>query len=479
LITGATGTGKTYTIATLAEGFSRAGVPVFLADVKGDLAGLALPGRGQAAPVQFLDVFGEQGAPVRVPLRRFGADLLARVLELSPTQGDVLGAVFATTAARLDTLADLAALLPTLARSHVGSARHGHMTAGAHGLAGAATLGAIQRALVKFRQTGADSFFGSPGYDVADLEAKPGLVSILAAERLIRQPDLYAAFLLWLLGELYERAPEVGDLDKPRLALIFDESHLLFRDAPPSLIRKIEQTVRLIRSKAIGVYFATQSPADIPPTVAAQLGNRIQHAMRAATLADRREIRGAAESLAINPKVDAAEAIATMPTGSALVSTLQDDGRPAPVELVRVRAPAGPHGNVLEAGGAPGVHPGRSRAPGAVLHGRGDLALAGRTSARPRALGAARIGGCGSGASSAPLWLGGVRRARVACAARLRGGQHRGAPARVRPSRARERGQDRRRPRARAPRLQSSKQLGNLTLGQVRARNATFARFSP
>ena len=341
LITGATGTGKTFTVATLAEGFSRAGVPVFLSDVKGDLAGLAIAGRGEAAPVQFLDVFGQDGAPVRVPLRAFGADLLARVLDLSPTQADVLGAVFATTPARLDTLADLATLIPSLMPRHVGSARHGHTEGGAHGFAGPATLGAIARGLVRFRAAGADSFFGSPGFDVARLEARPGLISILAAERLIRFPELYAAFLLWLLGELYERAPELGDPDKPRLVLIFDESHLLFRDAPTALIRRVEQTVRLIRSKGIGVYFATQAPGDIPSTVAAQLSNRIQHAMRAATAADQREIRAAAECLPLNPRVDVAAQIAAMPTGTALVSTLQGDGRPTPVDVVRIRPPNG------------------------------------------------------------------------------------------------------------------------------------------
>jgi DNA helicase HerA-like ATPase len=323
LIAGATGTGKTYTLAALSEGFSAAGVPVFLCDVKGDLAGLA---RG-AAPVQFLDVYGELGAPVRVPLQAFGADLLARVLALSPVQTEVLQATFAH-ARQLATIADLARAL---------DGRH-------HGFrATPASVDSIRRALITFRAAGADSFFGRPAFDLATLEAPQsggrGLISILAAERLIRSPDLYAAFLLWLLGDLYARAPEVGDVDRPRLVLIFDEAHLMFRDAPPALIRRVESTVRLIRSKGIGVYFASQSPADIPPAIAAQLGNRVQHAMRAATLADRREIQGAADCLPINPKIRAAEKIATMATGQALVSTLDSSGKPTPVDLVRINAP--------------------------------------------------------------------------------------------------------------------------------------------
>ncbi len=334
LICGATGTGKTYTLATLTEGFSRAGVPVFLCDVKGDLAGMARGG----SPVRLLDVFGEQGAAVRVPLQSFGPELLARVLQLTAVQAEVAAAIFASVPRPIDTLADFAGAL---------GARH-------HGFrATKASVDSIHRALIKFRATGADSFFGRPGFDLATLEARQvgeqGLVSILAADRLIRSPDLYAAFLLWLLAELYARAPEIGDCDRPRLVLIFDEAHLIFREASPALVRRVEQTVRLIRSKAIGVYFASQSPADIPSGVAAMLSNRIQHAMRAATLADRREVQGAADCLPTNPKLRAADLIATMATGRALVSTLDSKGQPTPVELVDVDAPHARMGTLSQA----------------------------------------------------------------------------------------------------------------------------------
>jgi DNA helicase HerA-like ATPase len=365
LICGATGTGKTFTLATLAEGFSRAGVPVFLCDVKGDLAGMAIAGRGAPAPVRFLDVYGIEGDRVRVPVRDFGAELLSRVLVLSPVQGEVLAAMFGA-GGRLDSLGDLAARLAT--------PRHEFR-------ATKASLDSIARALITFRQSGADQFFGRPAFDLASLEAPQasgaGLVTVLAAERLIRSPDLYGAFLLWLLGALYDRAPEIGDCSAPRLVLIFDEAHLIFRDASPALLRRIEQTVRLIRSKAIGVYFASQAPADIPPAIAAQLANRVQHAMRAATLADRREIQGAADCLPVNPKIRTAELIATMATGTALVSTLDANGRPTPVDVVRVNAPNGRLGVLspgerapfrLTAGeGSPGRVKGKGERRGVIL----------------------------------------------------------------------------------------------------------------
>src|SRR5665213_1530706 len=342
LIAGATGTGKTYTLATLAEGFSRAGVPAFLCDVKGDLAGLALPGRGEPVPVRFLDIYGVEGARVRVDVRSFGAELLARVLTLTAVQSEVLSAIFASDSRPLVTLADLATRL-----------RAGHKGFRATN----ASLDSIARALITFRLRGADSFFGAPRFDIATLETRQasgeGLVTILAAERLVRSPALYGAFLLWLLGELYDRCPEIGDAAAPRLALIFDEAHLIFRDAPAPLLRRIEQTVRLIRSKGVGVYLASQSPADIPPAIAAQLSNRVQHAMRAATLADRREIQGAADCMPTNPKIRAADLIATMATGTALVSTLDASGRPTPVDVVRIAAPRGRMGTMTAAERAP------------------------------------------------------------------------------------------------------------------------------
>ncbi|MGH7024179.1 MAG: helicase HerA-like domain-containing protein [Caulobacteraceae bacterium] len=342
LIAGATGTGKTYTVATMAEGFSRIGVPVFLCDVKGDLAGMALDGRDRAAPVQFLDVYGERGAPIRASVRAVGAELLARILQMTAVQSDILGAMFASYAGRLESLDDL---MRALARPHGFQATK-------------ASLQAIRRALIKFRADGgADCFFGAPAFDVARLERRDaqgaGFVSILAAERLIQAPELYGAALLWLLADLYKRAPELGDVAKPRLVLFFDEAHLMFTDAPPALIQRFERMVRLIRSKGIGVYLATQSPADIPPAIAAQLANRVQHAMRAATLADRREIQGAADCLPLNPRVNAARAIATMATGTALVSTLDSSGQPSPVDIVRINAPAGRMGAITDAERAP------------------------------------------------------------------------------------------------------------------------------
>jgi hypothetical protein len=251
--------------------------------------------------------------------------------------------MFSSDSRKLESLDDLARMLATPRRSQFRATK--------------ASVDSIARALISFRADGADSFFGRPAFDLATLETPQaggaGLVSILAAQRLIASPDLYGAFLLWLLGDLYARAPEIGDVDAPRLVLIFDEAHLLFADATAVLLRRVEQTVRLIRSKGIGVYFATQAPGDIPPMIAAQLSNRVQHAMRAATLADQREIRGAADCLPTNPKVQAARLIATMPTGTALVSTLDSRGEPKPVDVVRVNAPSGRMGTLTIAERAP------------------------------------------------------------------------------------------------------------------------------
>lgn len=382
LIAGATGTGKTYTLATIAEGFSRVGVPVFLVDVKGDLAGLALDGRGAAAPVQFFDVFGELGAPLRASVRAVGADLLARILGLTDVQSDILGAMFASYGGPLDSLDDLARALKAPHRGYQATS---------------ASLDAIRRGLIRFRGDGADSFLGSPVFDVGALERRDaagrGFVSILAAEKLIRSPDVYGAALLWLLGEIYRRAPELGDVAAPRLVVIFDEAHLMFSDAPAVLIQRVERMVRLIRSKGVGVFLATQSPSDIPPAIAAQLSNRVQHAMRAATGADRREIVAAADCLAINPKINAARQIANMATGCALVSILDERGAPSPVDDVRIDAPAGRMGPLSAAERAPFI-------PGQVAAGAPRRARSGHGAAYLAGL--AMLGAVGVGVYEAP-----------------------------------------------------------------------------
>ncbi len=382
LIAGATGTGKTYTLATIAEGFSRVGVPVFLVDVKGDLAGLALDGCAAASPVQFFDVFGELGAPMRASVRAVGADLLARILGLTVVQSDILGAMFATYRGALATLDDLSR---ALAAPHTGYQ------------ATKASLDAIRRSLIRFRGDGADAFLGSPVFDVGALERRDasgaGFISILAAERLIRSPDVYGAALLWLLGDIYRRAPELGDVAAPRLVVIFDEAHLMFADAPPVLIQRVERMVRLIRSKGVGVFLATQSPSDIPPAIAAQLSNRVQHAMRAATGADRREIIAAADCLAINSKVNAARQIATMATGTTLVSTLDANGAPTPVDVVRIDPPAGRMGPLTAGERAPFIL-GQVAANAATQDRRGASAA--------YAAGLAMLGAVGVGIYAAP-----------------------------------------------------------------------------
>lgn len=336
LIAGATGTGKTYTLATLAQGFSRAGVPVFMADVKGDLAGLA-----HGSPVRFVDLFGLQGEPVKVRLDDLGADALARALSLSETQGDVLGAVLVAYAGQVATLADLRAALTVVAADHKRFSE-------SFGLVTPSTLAAILRAVIRLEGEGGAAFFGGPTFDVADLMTQrdgAGLITMLAADRLIRSPKVYGAFMLFALGELFDRLPEVGDLDRPRLALIFDESHLIFQDAPPALIRRVEQVARLIRSKGVALFFASQSPADIPPAIAAQLGNRIQHAMRAATAQQRRELQGAADCLPDTRTGErAGDLISRLATGSALVALIGPKGEPGPSDVARIFPPTCPMG---------------------------------------------------------------------------------------------------------------------------------------
>ena len=367
LVAGATGTGKTVTLMTLAEGFSRLGVPVFLADVKGDVAGLAVPGtpseklaarvtqlgmadyRNEAAPVVFWDLWGKAGHPVRTTVSEMGPTLLARILELNDTQAGVLDIVFKLADDRgllLLDLEDLRALLGLIAdeRKDISTS---------YGLVSAPSIGAIQRALLRLEQEGADQFFGEPALELADLmRTTPdgrGVVNILAADQLILKPKLYSSFLLWLLSELFETLPEVGDLDKPKLVFVFDEAHLLFDDAPAALRQRIEQVVRLIRSKGVGVYFCSQFPDDVPDEILGQLGNRFQHALRAYTPRDQKAVKTAAETFVSNPHLDVAQAIGQLGVGEALVSTLKDKGVPMPVEKTLIAPPRCRMGAITEA----------------------------------------------------------------------------------------------------------------------------------
>jgi DNA helicase HerA-like ATPase len=357
LITGATGTGKTVTLQVLAEGFSRAGVPVFGADVKGDLAGLSQPGTSspkiaqraaatgiadfacEAAPVIFWDVFGQQGHPVRATVAEMGLLLLGRMLELNDTQEGVLNIAFALADDEGLLLLDFKDLRAILA--HV--ADRADEIGASYGNVSKATIGTIQRRLLTLEQAGGEPFFGEPALALTDLLLTTpdgrGAINILAADRLIAQPRLYATFLLWLLSELYEELPEVGDLDKPKLVFFFDEAHLLFRDAPKPLIEKVEQVVRLIRSKGVGVYFVTQNPLDVPSTVLGQLGNRVQHALRAFTPAEQKAVKAAAETFRPNPKFRTEAVISELGVGEALVSTLQPGGVPGIVERTMICPP--------------------------------------------------------------------------------------------------------------------------------------------
>ncbi|NNM77524.1 DUF853 family protein [Sphingomonas sp. ID1715] len=361
LIAGATGTGKTVTLQGLVEGFSRAGVPSFVADVKGDLGGLAMAGSPTARtheifavraaeigmgdwaygdnPVQLWDLFGEQGHPIRTTVSEMGPLLLARLMGLNEVQEGVLTIAF--TVADKDGLLlldldDLQAML-----SHCAE-RADELTT-TYGNVSKQSIGAIQRALLQLRSQGGEHFFGEPALEIADLimtdDQGRGIVNILAADKLMASPKLYATFLLWLLSELFEQLPEVGDPDKPKLVFFFDEAHLLFDEAPEALLDKVEQVVRLIRSKGVGVYFITQNPVDIPEGVAGQLGNRVQHALRAFTPKDQKGIRAAAETFRANLGVDVATAITELKVGEALVSLLLPDGSPSPVERTLIRPP--------------------------------------------------------------------------------------------------------------------------------------------
>ena len=361
LIAGATGTGKTVTLQGLAEGFSRAGVPVFVADVKGDLAGLAMAGSPMAPthapfaaraaeigmsdwaygdnPVVFWDLFGKAGHPVRTTISEMGPLLLARLMNLNEVQEGVLQLVFKVADEQgmlLIDLADLQAMLAWAAENAQDlSARYGNVTR--------ATVGTIQRQLLQLEAQGGDNFFGEPALDIHDMlvvgEDGRGTVNVLAADKLMAAPKLYATFLLWLLSELFEALPEVGDPDKPKLVFFFDEAHLLFDDAAPALLDKVEQVVRLIRSKGVGVYFITQNPIDVPDDVAGQLGNRIQHKLNAFTPREQKAVQSAAETFRASPGLDVTTAITELKVGEALVSLLQPDGAPSPVARTLIRPP--------------------------------------------------------------------------------------------------------------------------------------------
>ena len=361
LIAGATGTGKTVTLQGLAESFSANGVPVFVADVKGDLSGIAMPGsptfkhadklEGRAKelgmddyaysdnPVVFWDLYGKQGHPIRTTITEMGPLLLARLLDLNDTQEGVLQIVFRHADDNGLLLLDFGDLQSMLQWAN----ENAKELSGVYGNVSKASVGAIQRQLLSFEAQGADNFFGEPALEINDFiqcdEQGRGHVNVLAADQLMRSPKLYATFLLWLLAELFESLPEVGDPEKPKLVFFFDEAHLLFDDAPKALQEKIEQVVRLIRSKGVGVYFCTQNPIDIPEEVAGQLGNRVQHALRAFTPRDQRAIKAAAETFRINPDLDVEEAITELKVGEALVSTLDEDGAPTIVQRTLIKPP--------------------------------------------------------------------------------------------------------------------------------------------
>jgi len=366
VVAGATGTGKTVTLQILAQGFSDAGVPVFCADVKGDLSGICVAGtpndkllaraqtigldlQSAAAPTIFWDLFGEKGHPVRATVSEVGPLLLARMLELSDVQTDVLSVVFHVADKEgllLLDLDDLRALLTHVAEnaSDIGKT-YGHVAP--------ASIAAIQRSLLALERQGAGAFFGEPALRLEDM-IRTGLdgrgqVNVLAADKLMSSPRLYAAFLLWLLSELFEQLPEVGDPQKPRLVFFFDEAHLLFDDTPRALVEKVEQVVRLIRSKGVGVYFVTQNPADIPDSVLGQLGNRIQHALRAYTPAEQKGLKAASGSFRANPAFDTAEAIQSLGVGEALISVLDEKGAPTVVARTLIRPPASRLGPATDA----------------------------------------------------------------------------------------------------------------------------------
>jgi DNA helicase HerA-like ATPase len=366
LITGATGTGKTITLQTLAENFSKIGVPVFMADVKGDLTGISQAGnispklagilaeRGieapaaLACPTTLWDVFGEAGHPVRATISDMGPLLLARMLALNDTQAGVLSMVFKIADDQGLLLLDLKDLRAML--QHVGDNASQFTTT--YGNVSAASVGAIQRGLLQIEQQGGDKFFGEPMLDISDFMQTVdglGVINVLTADKLMNAPRLYGTFLLWMLSELFELLPEVGDLDKPKLVFFFDEAHLLFKDAPAVLVERIELVVRLVRSKGVGVYFVTQNPLDVPDTVLGQLGNRVQHALRAFTPRDQKAVKSAASTMRANPGLDIETAITELGVGEALVSFLDSKGRPSVTERVFVLPPGSQIGPISPA----------------------------------------------------------------------------------------------------------------------------------
>ena len=365
LIAGATGTGKTVTLQVMAETFCQAGVPCFMADMKGDLSGISQAGQMsgfiekrkeefgvpnpefQACPVRFYDVLGEHGHPIRATVSQMGPQLLSRLLGLNETQDGVLNIVFRIADERglliLD-MKDLRAMLDYVAK-------HAKEYTTQYGNISTATVGAIQRSLLQLDAQGADRFFGEPSFDIYDLlqtEGGKGIMNVLAADKLMLQPKLYSTFLLWLLSELYSTLPEVGDQPLPRLVFFFDEAHMLFEDTPKALVDKIEQVIRLIRSKGVGIYFVTQNPTDIPESILGQLGNRVQHALRAYTPKDQKAVRAAAETFRPNPAFKTDEAIMALETGEALVSLLDEKGAPGMVQRAKVLFPLSQIGAITE-----------------------------------------------------------------------------------------------------------------------------------
>ena len=367
LIAGATGTGKTVTLQSMAEGFSALGVPIFMADVKGDLAGMSQAGGGnpkvdarvaqlgltdfrpQAYPVTFWDVFGKKGHPVRTTIAEMGPLLLARLLNLNDVQGGVINSIFKIADDKGWLLLDLKDLRAMA--QHAAENATEYQTA--YGNISAASVGALQRSLLQIETEGGDQLFGEPALNLDDLMQTDaqghGVINILASDQLFNSPRVYATLLLWLLSDLYEKLPEVGDLEKPKLVFFFDEAHLLFTDAPPVLMQKIEQVIRLVRSKGVGVYFVSQNPLDIPDIVLGQLGNRVQHALRAFTPRDQKAVKSAAETFRVNPKVDVATAITELGVGEALVSFLDEKGIPTPVERAFIIPPQSRIGPVTDA----------------------------------------------------------------------------------------------------------------------------------
>lgn len=411
LIAGATGSGKTVTLQVLAEGFAQLGVPVFMADVKGDLSGISQAATPNAKlsqrahdvglnnyapdtfPVTFWDMLGEQGHPVRATVTDIGPVLLSRLLQLTDAQEGVLNIAFKVADDNGWLLLDLKDLQAIL--GHIGD--HAAELKTDYGNISGATIGAIQRNLLVLQQQGIDKFFGEPALQLVDMMRTDikgrGIINILAADKLMSNPKLYTTFLLWLLSELFEELPEVGDLDKPRLVFFFDEAHLLFNDAPKPLLEKVEQVVRLIRSKGVGVYFVSQNPLDIPDTILGQLGNRVQHVLRAFTPRDQKAVRAAADTFRANPQLNTAEAITSLGIGDALVSVLDDNGVPTPVQRVMIRPPASrigpataPERQAIMNQSAIGAHYAQSidrTSAFEMLRGKADIKTTQRTSGTP------------------------------------------------------------------------------------------------